>query len=71
MSAAQADGSLAKMTSNQKENSETSTGDSYTQAIINKDQSEQRKEDGSSGLFILDNKKNMDSTDEKDKTNKQ
>ncbi|CAF0971948.1 unnamed protein product [Adineta steineri] len=70
MSTAQAEGSLAKMTSNQAENSQTSTGDSYTQAIINKDQSEQRKEDGSSGIFLINDQKNMESTDEKDKTNK-
>ncbi|CAF0881046.1 unnamed protein product [Adineta steineri] len=70
MSTAQAEGSLAKMASDQTENSQTSTGDSYTQAIINKDQSEQRKEDGSSGIFLIKDQKNMESTDEKDKTNK-
>ncbi len=70
MSAAQADGSLAKMTANPEDDSRTATGDSYTQAIVNRDQSEQRKEDGSSGIFLVDNQKNIQSTDEKYNTNK-
>jgi hypothetical protein len=68
MSTAQSDGSLAKMTSDQKESSETSTTDSYTQAIINRDQREQRKEDGSSGIFLIKDDKNTGSSDQKEKT---
>ncbi|CAF3715923.1 unnamed protein product [Rotaria sp. Silwood1] len=71
MSTAQADGSLWKMTSSQKRNSDGSIIDSYTQAIINRDESEQRKQDGSSGFFLTDNQKHTELTDTKDKTNKQ
>ena len=70
-STAQADGSLSKMTSDKNENIQSSPVDSYTQAIINKDEKEQRKEDGSSGLFIINDQKNAESTNEKDKTKKQ
>ncbi|CAF4937418.1 unnamed protein product, partial [Rotaria sp. Silwood2] len=63
-----AGGSLAKMTSHQNGNSETSPPDSYTQAIINRDESEQRKQYGTSGLFLSNDQKNAELTDEKDKT---
>ena len=70
MSNAQADGSMAKMTADAKESNQTSTGDSYTQAIINRDQKEQRKEDGNSGIFLIDKQNNTEPTAEKGKTNK-
>lgn len=53
-SAAQANGSMSKMSFN-PENTPATNFDPYTQAITNRDQREQRKEDGSSGIFLLDN----------------
>ena len=65
-----AGGSLAKMTSHQIGNSETAPIDSYTQAIVNRDESEQRKQDGSCGLFLLNDQKKTELADAKDRAYK-
>lgn len=45
--------------------------DSYTQGIINKNQKDQRKEDDSSGIFLINDQQNKGANAEKGKTHKE